>query len=339
MIFQHMPATFGTVVNPTRKLVEYLSTHASNTLAKSLVAVTTPQYASQLKALPEAFPKLQVVGFACDTVPLGCQRNGISWLVMENQLKIMDQARLTDDHSRNWASSTAAVRITSSPSEPSKLASNVDFGIPAANTLFSTGNLAEIYAGSNGPLQALHIDLQLPLKPSQVIRPVIELSDWLEITSSADNMLKTLNHGRPAQVLEDHELLQKAVDPQVFAEVESTGEFIKVVAGGGGLWSPRSSMLVMEPPCQLRKGERLRFWLQESKLNSDLESQLASTRSDSLVAEVAPVPQSLDEEKPYLEFKRDHYLPVFGFGSETGFMIGDHKHSVVGESMCYSPSN
>lgn len=333
-----MPATFGTVVNPTRKLIDYLSTHASNTLAKSLVAVTTPQYASQLKSLPEAFPKLQVVGFACDTVPLGCQRNGISWLVMENQLKIMDKMQLVNDSSRNWASSTAAVRITSSPSTHNKLAPSADFAIPAANTLFSTGNIAEIYAGSSGPLHSLHVDLQLPLQSSQVIRPVKELSSWLEITSSADNMLKSLDGGRAAQVLEQHELLQTAVDPQVFAEIQSTGEFIKVVAGGGGLWSPRSSMLVLEAPCQLRRGDRLRFWLQESKLNSDLESQLASTKSDSLVVEAAPIPQSLDEEKPYLEFKRDHYLPVFGFGSEMGFMVGDHKHSVVGESLCYSPS-
>jgi len=314
--------TFGTVVNPTRQLADYLSTHASNSLAQSLIAVATPNFAAQLRDLKSNFPRLQTVGLATDTVPLGCQRSGFSFLVSELPLHIKSRQELLPDLSRNWSPSTSAFRLTGP--------ANFDLAVPAANTLFSTGRQAEIYANDDVPLTSLHAEIEETFKLSHSIKPAKPLTEWLEISGAADNMLKSLNEKPAAGFLEEKVELMESKDPQVFAELES-GEMVRVVAGGGGLWSPKASMLVLEAPASPRRGQMLRFWLQQGTMSSDLESQLAST-TDGVVAEAAPVPQTHADEKPYLDYKKNHFLDVFGFGSELGFMVGTHKHAIVGES-------
>lgn len=326
-----MSPTFGTVVNPTKHLLEYLRAHTANSLARSLLVVATPNHASQLQSLAKEFHNLQTTGIACDTVPLGCQRSGFSWLISESPVKIRERVPLKADNSRNWAQSSSAVRLTSSE-EP-----GFDLAILAANTLFSTGRIAEIYAsGTNSeePLSALHVEIQESFKPRQSIKPARPLSDWLEISSVTDNMLKTLDKEPAARYLEKCADLKSARDPAVFAELDS-GEMFKVVAGGGGLWSPRASMLVLEPPASPRRSQMLRFWLELPGLSSDLESQLINTPYEGIIAEVAPIPQTTADEKPILDFKSNHHIPLFGFGSEQGFFVGGQKHAISGESLYF----
>lgn len=324
-------------MNPTKNLLEYLRSHTTNALVRSLLVVATPNHASQLKSLALEFPNLQTIGIACDSVPLGCQRSGFSWLISENPVNIIERVPIKEENSRNWAQSSSAVRLTSSFNPV------FDLAIPAANTLFTTGQIAEIYASgasskeSQEPLSALHVELLESFRPRQSIKPAKPLSDWLEVTSVVDNMLKTLDKEPAARFLEECSDLKSARDPAVFAELDS-GEMFRVVAGGGGLWSPRASMLVLEPPASPRRGQMLRFLLELPGLSSDLESQLMNTPPEGIIAEVAPIPQTTAEEKPILDYKSNHHIPVFGFGSEHGFFVGGEKHAISGESLYFQES-
>lgn len=335
----------GTIANPRHRVVEYLAQHAANKLTKSIIVVGTPQYADQLSTLSKDLSGIQTIAAAVDTVPFGNQRNGISWAAFDRNITIHDRIKLSsiDSPGTKWTKSTAALRFTT---PASRIGPGADVSIAVANTLFTNGQSATLLeSDSNEPLAGLHIELPEHLSAAGGVRPVDPVTDWLTITSSADNMLKTLNDGDAASFLENCDELNKVKDTDtfaVFAEIQSsTGrppQFTKIIAGGGGLWSARNRMLVLEPPSKPAVGDRLRFHLSNTRELSDVALKSLHSHYESyeqregVILETALVEEEL-EQPPLLKAKKDTFWPVFGMGSELGFLVNDVKHSIPGEIM------
>lgn len=335
----------GTIANPKHKLVDYLAQHAANKLTKSMFVVGTPQHVDQLTALSKDLAGIQTVTAAVDTVPFGNQRNGFSWAVFDKPIQIKDRITLKSVESaeQNWTTSTAALWFSTAAGSAGP---GADVSMAVANTLFSNGLSATMFDSEcTEPLAGLKIELPEKLMAVGGVRPIEPLTDWLTITSVTDNMLKTLNDSAAASFLENSEPLKKVKDVDsfaVFAEISSsTGhppQFIKIIAGGGGLWSARSRMLVLEPPSSPLVGDKLKFHLANSQELS--EPALKSLQShyetyeghEGVVLETALVEEELDQ-KPLVHAKKDTFWPVFGMGSEHGFLVNGIKHAIPGEIM------
>ncbi|PRT53292.1 hypothetical protein B9G98_00912 [Wickerhamiella sorbophila] len=335
----------GTIANPKHKLVDYLAQHAANKLTKSVLVVGTPQYADQLTSLSKDLSGIQTVAAAVDTVPFGNQRNGFSWAVFDKPIQIQDRISLKSVESTDtkWSASTAALSFSAAAGSAGP---GAEVSMAAANTLFSNGLSATMFdSDSTEPLAGLKFELPEKLMAVGGVRPIEPISDWLTITSVTDNMLKTLNDTAAASYLENAEALKNADDVDtflVFAEINSaTGrppQFIKIIAGGGGLWSARSRMLVLEPPASPSVGDQLRFHLANSRKLS--EPALKSLHShyetyeqhEGVVLETALVEEELDQ-KPLVHAKKNTFWPVFGMGSERGFLVNNVKHAIPGEIM------
>lgn len=321
--------TVGTVVNPRRALAEYLLPHASNKLTRAIIAISTPQFASQLKPLASKFPAQQVLAVACDSVPLGVQRNGFSWLILDQDMKMQNLTPLRPSKSRQWELKRSSL-VIKTPSSAIEL--------PAANTLFTTGIESELHAGNFSNLERAEVTLPCDFQEKSSIKPLRQLTTSLEVTACTENMLKTLNDQPASSFLQELSELQERAENVVYAEISSASrspEYVQVVAGGGGSWSARSQMLVLDPQgLTPRIGDHIQFFLATGTLDSNQQSQLKSCE-DQAVAEIAPQAESLDE-RPYLSFRQNHFLPIFGFGSEAGFIFNDLKHNIKGESIHFA---
>lgn len=326
-----MCVTVGTVVNPRRALVDYLLPHASNNLTKAIIAVSTPELASQLRPLASQFPAIQTVAIACDSVPLGVQRNGFSWLVLEKQIEMCQLTPLRPSQSRQWEIKRSSL-IMETPSST--------INLPAANTLFTTGIESELHVGNSSHLDLAKILLPCDFRKKTSIEPLQQLTPSLKITGCTDNMLKTLDGEPASSFLQNLPELQTKLGHSVYAGISSNGEspaYVKVVAGGGGSWSVRSKMLVLDPQGPTpRVGDHIQFFLATGTLDASQQSQLRSC-IDQTVVEVAPQAESI-HEPPYLQFRQNDFLPVFGFGSEAGFTLNGLQHNVQGESIHFDTS-
>lgn len=320
----------GTVVNPTKKLVDYLGENVANRLTKALLVVGTPQHSRQLQDLSAEFPKLQTVALAVDSVPCGVQHNGFSWLVFDKLMSIKERIEPKPSEARQWQMPSAAIHVK---------AGQLTLTVPAAPTLFENGLEASIFAGSPSTLERLHVELPIALKVRSVRRPLRPISKLLTVTSVADNMLKSLDDCSPASFLENvSDLMETAArDRRVFAELQSGGNtrYYEVVAGGGGLWSAKARMLVLETDARPRVGDKIRFHLSVDTFSgAQLQAMRGAYREfenrESCVLEVGPVSEH-DSPQQYFEAGPDGFFPGFGFGSERGFLVNGTRHAIVGE--------
>lgn len=324
-------ATVGSIINPTKKFAFYLGSHASNNLTKSILAVATPQYADQLPQLAKEFPDVQIITAAVDSVGYGLQRSGFGWCVMEQPVKVLDKVKLQESkNKRNWDMAVSALRLT---------AGKTDIILPTANTLFTTGQKSALFFGEEGPFDGLHLALPFSLQVQGGYRPLLPITEQLTITSCAANMLKSVDKKAAASHLEESSELMTlpANERVVFAEINGK-DYYKVTAGGGGLWSPRTRMLVLDPAAKPKVGDKVRFCLSTGReLTAEtlkyLEAQYSEYEdSDAFVFECVPPQESL-EEKPLKEVGRQGFQAVFGVGSEQGFFINDLRHEVMGETV------
>lgn len=192
-----------------------------------------------------------------------------------------------------------------------------------------------------------------------------------KITAVKSNMLKKIDNKPAAGFLEscvaimaptkpdnmgNPSLPDNANERKVFATVvekqegkpEKTFRF-QVIAGGGGTWSPRASMLVLDPHAAPKVGDSIEFYLSESseiyekgiyqKLLEDngieLEGNTQDENNVKIVMECAPVLEELygyQGRSGLVDYPENSELNgVFAFGSEQGFLVEDVKYNVPGE--------
>lgn len=347
--------------------------------ALSVIIACTPAHVNELynlinsKDIGGHLRPLQRIAFVVDSVPFGAQRKAFSCLFFNDRVGIHDPVPLGAPESmagvdptnlagesvrgnqmgRNtWKSSNSYISISYEP--------NGDIIFPAANTIFSSGTESVILHNTRDRatfpgmlLSSVKLGLPSDVKLQIVaaLAPLKQIGDGdLKVTASVNNMIKTIN-GRPAASF--LESVSEIMDPaefdanvprKVFAEVKgskfSVTSRYEVVAGGGGTWSPRSSMLVLEPQATVSKGDSILFHLAmplkgpESYEKYGLKQQaraLESSDTSKVVLECTPMSESTNEPD-LIEYSPDTIIPdSFGIGTENGFLINDIKHSVNGE--------
>ncbi|ANB13123.1 hypothetical protein AWJ20_1404 [Sugiyamaella lignohabitans] len=360
-----------TVVNPTKPLQTYLARHIEQLPFKpsSLILAVSPELSPVLPDLvADKSNGDQVIGVTCDAVPPASQRNAFSACFFGSRAVIDDASALSDGLSQirnergvtvgrvNWALSSSffSIEIGGSVHRP-----GTSLVLPTANTIFNTGSETTMLYRENDTTSPLLSSLKLRLhtlsgsdKVSKAFTsPLVQIArPQMTITSAVDNMIKTIDNTSAAHFLQSSpELMDpenlttrdlttpKKVFAEVFSSKTNSVDRFEVIAGGGGEWSPRSAMLVLEPRAQLSSGDKITFYF--AKTINDSQSYLETTEltgsikdiesqsSTAFVLECAPVMETLDTTlAPY---KPDTVLAnVFGLGSEQGFLLDDVKHSV-----------
>jgi hypothetical protein len=326
----------------------------------------------------------QVVGATVDVIPYGAQRNGLSVLFSDAAFAIesmhpLDQSFGDDDKRkgpsganlssrgivtarRTWHIPQSFLSFATGPSgggadKKKKITS--EFVLPLANTLFNNG-LNNTLVLRNGPsaepellasmrVQVAGITLSDTPAARKHVAPLLKLNTGAQrVTACKSNLLKTIDNKPAAGFLEScEELLQhKAVnmEKKVFVALEGD-KFYEVTAGGGGAWSPRASMLVIDNDASPEPGQSVDFYLalgvDKSKYQAEIVQKgldyeaapsAAAAAVDRVVLECAPIVETFADQEGFVNYAEDAVLPgLFGAGSEQGFLLNDRKYNVPGE--------
>lgn len=362
----------ATVVNPVKPISQYIN--EINGRANSLVVATTPDLAPELLDYLDKYPVKStgtVVGLVSDAIPFGAQRHAMSILALDSRINILDAVALEPSSQPGTKSKTGRSNWDLSSSFFSMALVNKtgnvvhDITLSTANTLFSTGSQSTLmfkdetqHSDLSGTLlSALRISVPGSWAESAdqcvALQPLVGYEEPLIVTGAADNMLKTIN-GRPAaSFLENSSILMNPEgdphDRKVFVEITSasTAEVSKyeVIAGGGGTWSPRSSMLVVEPPAVLHKGDQLKFSLStaiktvdqfQASPHPEHIEQIQATTQTHISLECASIAESFEEQELFRYPENSVLHHRFGLSSEHGFILDDKKHAVYGESATFT---
>lgn len=242
-------------------------------------------------------------------------------------------------------------------------------GAPAAAAPAPTESLA------NTLLSSVHIELPFFSRGALATRSVAPVTLLTTggphtITDCKSNMIKAIDGKSAAGFLESCVALmdphrgaeavpQHAPERKVFAAItrdaaeggvtpEITSRY-EVIAGGGGSWSARSRMLVVDPAARPAPGDRVAFYMAEAAQLYDAAAYAAFLESHGVlrtpaaaagapvrvVLECAPVLESveaLEGRSGLVGYAPNTLVPgLFALGSEQGFLVGDAKHSVPGE--------
>lgn len=355
------------MVNPSKYSLGSFLSHSSLRPHVSLeqwaaeLVVATPQHADELASYVAHGNGngRQVVGLVSDSVPLGGQRNGFSFLLSNERFKLSDAIELDKklEHSDNTARrNPRGLYVGVTNWAPSNSFFSLEIGkstslvLPIANTLFSNGKEATLLY--NSPEESLSgsfltslkatLPSHQPPKPSFYAPLASVETEKLTITSCKDNMIKLVNDKAAASYLENAEELKQGdpstqISRKVFAFVQSPNDphprRYQVIAGGGGGWSPRATMLVLEPHAAPKKGDSISFsyTISEDKdFNNDLPN-IQTSQTSQIIFEACKKLESLNEDSQ-VPYPSDYVLEnTFGAGSEEGFLLNDHKYSVENE--------
>ncbi|VVT58778.1 uncharacterized protein SAPINGB_P006379 [Magnusiomyces paraingens] len=179
------------------------------------------------------------------------------------------------------------------------------------------------------------------------------------VTAAKSNMVKQIDGKSAAGFLERSVALMEphkdanadvsvpvhVPERKVFAQVGVDGSRYEVIAGGGGAWSARSRMLVLDPGASPIAGDSISFWLSEPGLLFDetryaryLEQngvELKGNNGLRIALECAPVVEDLEilnGRSGLLNVPEATVVDnLFGASCENGFLVGSAKHSVPGE--------
>lgn len=310
----------------------------------------------------------QLIAFAVDSIPFGAQSNAVSVFVSDRKIPIESSFELDtqfgDDNQVNLRSGAAlSERGVVSGRRVWKLTEGVvgfeiegkgntqQIGIPLANTFFQNGlpNTLIVDDKIYGSVQLgsiLSSDFELNHKSS--FAPLRKLNTGAKIlTSCKSNMLKTIDNVPAAGFLERCADLQVAptstassAERRVFVKLANKG-FYEITAGGGGSWSPRASMLVIDPSSSPEAGDSVEFYLSDSSIKlSKEEREVVKNNQNTLnfVFECGFVqeelPNSISSET--VSYEKDTVIEgLWGFGSEKGFIVGEKKYNAPGEMVHY----
>lgn len=332
--------------------------------AKSVVLLATPQ---NIPTVIEnainlyQYASMQVLVAGVDSVVPNGARNGVSELWLDDYITFKNSVPLTAKDKEperresdginavgaktNWKQINASLRL--------QLGENsVDLSL--ANTVFATNHLATLFYFQPPALQKQTGDRNMgeilcdltaifpPLSPS--LGTPVSGDRWtpltedqnLVVTTCTGNLVKAINDGPAAKVLEENSELMSIAskETKVYVKVYRDDECKKyeVIAGGGG-WGAKADLLAISPEAKLQVGDRLEFFMitpdvRFSEMNAALVSNQfmfeslpeATTYGDSVAA-----PQEV--------------LSLFGCGSEMGFVLDGVNHKSPGETVSMPFSN
>lgn len=323
----------------------------------------------------------QVVGAAVDVVPYGAQRDGVSVLFADTLFAIesahpLDQS-FGDDAKRKGQSGAnlssrgivtarrtwhlpQAFLSVATGSADKKPATVSEFVLPLSNTLFSNGlNNTLILRRCAGAEPELLSSVRIQVTSNDFaiqntaaarkhVAPLLKLNTGAQrVTACKSNLLKTIDNKPAAGFLEScEELLQhKAVnmEKKVFVALEGD-KFYEVTAGGGGAWSPRASMLVIDNDAAPEPGQSVDFYLalgvDKQKYRMEIAEKELGYKNNStaeaainrIVLECAPMVETFADQEGFVDYAEDTVLAgAFGAGSEQGFLLNERKYNVPGE--------
>lgn len=334
---------------------------------------------------------LTAVGAAVDALGFGAQRSAMSVLFFDKAFEVTDAHVLDQEFGddgkrlgrsgadltnkgivsarRTWHTAQGFLSLRMGGAKKTEVA------VPLANTLFTSGLPSTLVVNKGHDLAGVllsSIQLEVPgslsIQSQAAAAPLLDIGSGAQfVTDSKSNLIKTIDNKSAAFFLESSKTLmefnprlhsgtgEKKVFALLTSKDDTTGEVTKqrfeVTAGGGGAWSPRASMLVLEPQARPLPGMGIQFSLAKDVLiggpgdyQSFLESQglsisaaAADTQSVSdltaskIVLGCAPVLE-FEHEQDLVKYGPDSVMPgMFSLASEQGFLLNDSKYSVPGE--------
>lgn len=359
---------------------------------KSVLVAATPTFSDSLiEYVTGEKESVQAVGAVVDALPFGAQRFGVSILFLSEELKVLDAVELdpsfgddsktagrsgADLTNRGIVSARRTWHMTQGFLGLSLGGSGQEIAVPLANTLFTSGTnstllLSKGHALANQLLSSVRVSLPAldnGLNKVTAAAPLLDLKTGAnQVTAAKSNLLKTIDNRPAASFLEGSKTLMEfnprahsgTGEKKVFVSLTSSSpssgsaaQRFEVTAGGGGAWSPRASMLVLEPQARPEPGMGVEFYLARDVLLSGegeheafLQANGLTTRTSTAASSTTATPAELErvvlECAPVVEFEGEGKLilyetdevldGVFGVSSEQGFLLDDSKHNVPGE--------
>ncbi|KAF5096673.1 hypothetical protein D0Z03_001577, partial [Geotrichum reessii] len=261
---------------------------------------------------------------------------------------------------RTWHLPQSFLSVSTGSADRKPAAAVSEFVLPLANTLFNNGlnNTLVLRNGAGAEPELLaSVRIQVTSNDFAIqdtaagrkhVAPLLKLNTGSQrVTACKSNLLKTIDNKPAAGFLESCEelLKHKAVnmEKKVFVALEGD-KFYEVTAGGGGAWSPRASMLVIDNDAAPEPGQSVDFYLAlgvdkqkyrmeiaEKKLGYKSNST-AKAAVDRIVLECAPIVETFADQEGFVDYAKDTVLGgAFGAGSEQGFLLNERKYNVPGE--------
>lgn len=326
--------------------------------SKSVIMLSTPQNISTV--IENAinlyqFANIQVLVAGVDSVIPNGARNGVSELWLDDYVSFKNSLPLNAKDKAPERKESDGINAVGAKTNWKQINATLSLGldgnkidISLANTAFATNHLATLFYFQPPELQKQTGDPNMgeilceltailpPLSPSlgspvsgDRWTPLTE-NQTLVVTNCTGNLVKTINGGPAAKVLEDNAQLMNigSKDTKVYVKVFRGEDCRKyeVIAGGGG-WGVKADLLAMSPEAKMQVGDRLEFFMitpdvRFSEMNTALVSDQfmfeslpeATTYSDNITAT-----QNIDG--------------LFGCGSETGFVLDGVNYKSPGETL------
>lgn len=343
-----------TTISPPQKPI----TIPSNIKPKSVLILSTPQN------LPNSIESaislhenqdLQVVVAGVERMVPNGAANGVSELWMDDFMKFENPTLLSDKDKPeplrasdgihpvgakvNWKLIDSSINLN---------IQGVELGLNLANTAFYTNllstlfffqpkGLGELSTFSGQTLCGLLVvlpELLANLKKKSVHDNWTPLasdeSEELLVTNCTGNLLKGLNNLPASLFLEKNDKLMSigSKDTKVYVKVtgnDGSKKRYEVIAGGGG-WGAKADLLALSPEAQLKKGDRVEFFMVKPEDQGKGKIGLVSNQ---FLFECAPESKNYEEAQPTSQTVEN----LFGCGSEIGFVADGVNHKSPGESL------
>lgn len=354
---RHSAARFvaRTTVAPKANALLLVPTEIS---AKSVILLSTPQniptvIENAINLYQHASMQVLVAGVD-GVVPNGA-RNGISELWLDDYINFRDSVSLKSRDKEPERRESDGIHAVGAKTNWKQIDSALHLhlggncvDVTLANTAFATNHLATLFYFQPPALQKQTGDQNMgemlcdltatlpPLTPS-LASPVsgdrwtpLTENQTLVVTKCTGNLVKAINDGPAAKVLENNSQLMDIAskDTKVYVKVYRGDECKKyeVIAGGGG-WGAKADLLAISPECKLQLGDRLEFFMITPDVRfSDLNAALVSNQF---------MFESLPEATTYGDSSSatQEVLNLFGCGSELGFVLDGVNHKSPGETV------
>lgn len=322
--------------------------------AKSVIFLSTPQnLPATIENAISLHQKdgLQVVVAGVERTVPNAVSNGVSELWMDTPVQIGRSELLAEKDTKPVLRESDGINPVGAKVHWKTIEGNLNMDIQGtcvnltlANTAFATGTLTTLFYFDNvlglgqenmgQTLSSLHV--KLPELAPRLLEPV-SLDRWTPLTAGTElvvtkctgNLVKGINNQPAAQYLEKNAKLMDIAskDTKVYVKVWRQEAFKKyeVIAGGGG-WGAKADLLAISPEADLKKGDRLEFFMVTP--TDRFAQQTAAVVSRQFLFECAPEATGY---KGHDTGTSQTVEDLFGGGGEAGFSANGVNYRSAGE--------
>lgn len=344
-----------TTVAPNPKALLLVPTEIA---AKSVILLSTPQ---NIPTVIEnainmyQFASMQVLVAGVDSVVPNGSRNGVSELWLDDYITFKGSVPLTAKDKEPERRESDGINAVGAKTNWKQISASLSLhlgdhkvDVSLANTAFATNHLATLFYFQPPALQKQTRDQNMgeilceltailpPLSP--LLAAPISGDRWtpltenqnLVVTNCTGNLVKAINDGPAAKVLEENtELMSIASkETKVYVKVYRGNECKKyeVIAGGGG-WGAKADLLAISPEAKLQLGDRLEFFM--------ITPDVRFTEMNATLVSNQFMFESLPEATTYGDnvSTTQEVQNLFGCGSELGFVLDGVNHKSPGETV------